>query len=143
MAYTNGSNLLLSVGGKAIGHCTTHTVTFNSETKERAVKPLSSEAASNGFWKEKGVTGLSISISAEGLVFAGETENGFEKLAPLWGVGDSVEVKAFERSDDENPSIVGNFVIASLELTAAAQDDSTYSISLENDGAPSVYPGKA
>lgn len=143
MAYTNGSNLLLSVGGKAIGHCTTHTVTFNSETKERAVKPLSSEAASNGFWKEKGVTGLSISISAEGLVFAGETEHGFEKLAPLWGVGDSVEVKAFERSDDENPSIVGNFVIASLELTAAAQDDSTYSISLENDGAPSVYPGKA
>lgn len=143
MAYTNGSNLLLSVGGKAIGHCTTHTVTFNSETKERAVKPLSSEAASNGFWKEKGVTGLSISISAEGLVFAGETENGFEKLAPLWGVGDSVEVKAFERSDSDNPSIVGNFVIASLELTAAAQDDSTYSISLENDGAPSVYPGKA
>ncbi len=143
MAYTNGSNLLLSVGGKAIGHCTTHTVTFNSETKERAVKPLSTLAASDGFWKEKGVTGLSISISAEGLVFAGETENGFEKLAPLWGVGDSVEVKAFERQGDDSPSIEGMFVIASLELTAAAQDDATYSISLENDGAPTKYPGKA
>ncbi len=142
MAYTNGSNLLLSVGGKAIGHCTTHTVTFNSETKERAVKPLSELPASDGFWKEKGVTGLSISISAEGLVFAGETENGFEKLAPLWGVGDSVEVKAFERAGDSNPSIEGKFVIASLELTAAAQDDATYSISLENDGAPTKYPGK-
>lgn len=142
MAYTNGSNLLLSVGGKAIGHCTSHTVTFNSETKERAVKPLADKAATSGFWKEKGVTGLSISISAEGLVFAGETENGFEKLAPLWGVGDSVEVKAFERENDSTPSIVGKFVIASLELTAAAQDDSTYSISLENDGEPDTYPGK-
>ena len=141
MAYTNGSNLLLSVGGKAIGHCTTHTVTFNSETKDRAVKPVASAKKSAGFWKEKGITGLSISISAEGLVFGEETENGFEKLAPLWGVGESVEVKAFEREDDDNPSIVGKFVIASLELTAAAQDDSTYSISLENDGEPSVYPG--
>ncbi len=141
MSYTNGSNLLLSVGGKAIGHCTTHTVTYNSETKDRAVKPAASEPKSSGFWKEKGITGLSISISAEGLVYTGEKENGFAELSALWGAGASVEVKAFEREDDTNPSIVGKFVIASLEQVAAAQDDTTYSISLENDGAPSVYPG--
>lgn len=141
--YTNGSNLLLMVGDKAVGHCTSHTVTYNSETKDRAVKPEASKAKSAGLWKQKGITGMSISISAEGLVFTGETENGFSELAAKWGVGDSVTVKAFEREDSENPSISGKFVIASLELTAPAQDDSTYTISLENDGEPDVYPGKA
>lgn len=140
--YTNGSNLLLMVGDKAIGHCTSHTVTYNSETKDRAVKPEASKAKSAGLWKQKGITGMSISISAEGLVFAGETENGFSELAKQWGVGDSVTVKAFEREDSANPSISGKFVIASLELTAPAQDDSTYTISLENDGEPDIYPGK-
>ena len=38
--YCNGSDMLLYVGGKAVGSCTTHTTTFNSETKERAVKPV-------------------------------------------------------------------------------------------------------
>ena len=34
------------------------------------------------------------------------------------------------------------FVIASIEETSPAQDDVTYTISLENDGEPDVYPGK-
>ena len=37
--YVNGSDLLMSIGGKACGHCTSHTATYNSETKDRAVKP--------------------------------------------------------------------------------------------------------
>ena len=77
--YINGSDLLLMVGGKAVGHCTSHTLTFNSETKDRAVKPAASEAKSSGLWKNKGVTSLSISISAEGLRFYDETENGHEQ----------------------------------------------------------------
>lgn len=32
------------------------------------------------------------------------------------------------------PYLTGKFVVASLESTDPAQDDSTYSISLENDG---------
>ncbi len=140
--YINGSDLILSVGGKAVGHCTSHTLTFNSETKDRAVKPVASAAVSSGLWKGKGVTGLSISISAEGLRFYNDTENGYESLAPLWGEGTSVEVKAFKRGSDETPYVSGKFVIASLEETSPAQDDSTYSISLENDGEPDVYPGK-
>ena len=140
--YINGSDLLLMVGGKAVGHCTSHTLTFNSETKDRAVKPVASAAKSSGLWKGKGVTGLSISISAEGLRFYDETENGHEQIAPLWGKGASVEVQAFKRSGDKTPYVKGNFVIASLEETAPAQDDATYSVSLENDGEPDVYPGK-
>lgn len=140
--YINGSDLLLMVGGKAVGHCTSHTLTFNSETKDRAVKPAASEAKSSGLWKNKGVTSLSISISAEGLRFYDETENGHEQIAPLWGKGASVEVKAFKRKGESAPYVQGKFVIAALEETSPASDDATYSVSLENDGEPDVYPGK-
>ncbi len=139
--YINGSDLLLMVDDKAIGHCTSHTLTFNSETKDRSVKPVSTAAISSGLWKGKGVTGLSISISAEGLRFYGETENGHEQLGPIWGKGTSVEVKAYKRGSDETPYVKGKFIIASLEETSPAQDDATYSVSLENDGEPDIYPG--
>ena len=153
MDYINGSDLLLFVGGKAIGHCTTHTITLNSETKDRQVKPLASLGIQSGLWKQKGVTGLSISISAEGLRFYNETENGYEEIAPLWGVGQSVEVAAYKRNETapgvttegqnaNTPYVKGNFVIASIEETSPAQDDATYSITLENDGEPEIYPGK-
>ena len=88
------------------------------------------------------MTGLSISISAEGLRFYGESENGFDEIAAKWGVGQSVEVKAFEREGDAAPYVSGNFIIASIEETSPAQDDATYSISLESDGEPATYPGK-
>lgn len=142
MSYINGSDLLLKVGEGAIGHCSTHTLTFNSETKERAVKPLASETKSSGLWKGKGVTALSISISAEGLRFYEETESGFKEISALWGKGQSVAVEAFEREGDETPYLKGKFVIATIEETSPAQDDATYTVSLENDGEPEVYPGK-
>lgn len=142
MSYINGSDLLLKVGGKAVGHCTSHTLTFNSTTKERAVKPVASASPSAGKWKNKGVTGLSISISADGLRFGTETENGFVQIAALWGVGQSVEVVAFERANDAAPYVQGQFVIDNLEETSPAEDDATYKVTLSNDGEPSVYPGK-
>ena len=82
--YINGSDLLLKVAGAAVGHCTSHTVTFNSETKDRAVKPVASAAKSAGLWKGKEVTGMSISISFEGLRFYNETESGFDAIASEW-----------------------------------------------------------
>ena len=140
--YINGSDLLFKVGGKAVGHCTSHTLTFYSETKDRAVKPVASAAKSSGLWKGKGVTGLSISISAEGLRFYGETENGHERIAPRWGKRAREAAATLQRGGDETPYVKGNFVIASLEETSPAQDDATYSVSLENDGEPETYPGK-
>lgn len=134
--YCNGSDMLVYVGGKAVGHCTTHTTTLNSETKDRAVKPVATESLSAGLWKGKGVTGLSISISAEGLVFYGESETGYKALYAAWKAGQSIEVKCMERENSEKPYLKGQFVIASLERTDPAQDDSTYSVNLENDGEP-------
>ena len=140
--YINGSDLLLNVAGKAVGHCTSHTLTFNSETKDHAVKPVASAGKSSGLWKGKNVTGLSISISAEGLRFYGETESGYDELAPNWGKGAIVEVSAFRRGEDTKPYVKGKFIIASIEETSPAQDDASYSISLESAGEPDVYPGK-
>lgn len=134
--YCNGSDMLLYVGGKAVGSCTSHTSTFNSETKERAVKPVASASMSSGLWKKKGVVGLSYAISAEGLVFYDETECGFKSLFALWKAGKSVEIKCMERENSDKPYLAGKCVITSLERTDPAQDDSTYSISLDNDGEP-------
>ena len=134
--YCNGSDMLVYVGGKAVGHCTTHTTTMTSETKDRAVKPVATKSVSAGLWKSKGVTGLSISISTEGLVFYGESETGYKALVAAWKAGKSVEVKCMERENSEKPYIKGKFVITSLDRTDPANDDSTYSVSLENDGEP-------
>lgn len=131
--YCNGSDMLLYIGGKAVGHCSSHTATINAETKDRAVKPAASANLSAGLWKGKSVIGLSVSLSAEGLVFYQETEGGYKHCLAQIGKGQSVEVKCMER-ESTTPYLTGRFVITSLERTDPAQDDATYSISLENDG---------
>ncbi len=136
--YINGSDLLIKIAGKAVGHCTSHTLTFASETKDRSVKPVASATISTSLWKGKGVTGLSVSISAEGLRNYDETEGGFKTLVSAWVTGQPVEVIGFERESDANPYLSGNFVITNLEETSPAQDDATYSISLENDGVVTI-----
>lgn len=136
MSYCNGSNMLLYLGEDAFGHCTTHTATMNSETKDRAVKPLASKAKTNGMWKEKGVTGLSIAISAEGLIYDGETEASYGKMMAAWKSGQPVKIKCMQRGDSQKPYLAGDFIISSLERTDPAQDDSTYTINLDNNGEP-------
>lgn len=136
MSYCNGSNMLLYLGEDAFGHCTTHTATMNSETKDRAVKPLASKATTNGMWKEKGVTGLSIAISAEGLIYDGETEASYGKMMAAWKSGQPVKIKCMQRGDSQEPYLAGSFIISSLERTDPAQDDSTYTINLDNNGEP-------
>lgn len=136
MSYCNGSNMLLYLGENAFGHCTTHTATMNSETKDRAVKPLASKAKTNGMWKEKGVTGLSIAISAEGLIYDGETEASYGKMMAAWKSGQPVQIKCMQRGDSTKPYLAGSFIISSLERTDPAQEDSTYTINLDNNGEP-------
>ena len=136
MSYCNGSNMLLYLGEDAFGHCTTHTATMNSETKDRAVKPAASKAKTNGMWKEKGVTGLSIAISAEGLIYDGETEASYQKMMAAWKSGQPVKIKCMQRGESKKPYLAGSFIISSLERTDPAQDDSTYTINLDNNGEP-------
>jgi len=43
-----------------------------------------------------------------------------------------------EREESEKPYLEGSFIFSSLERTDPAQDDLSYSISLENDGEPTT-----
>ena len=141
--YVNGSDLLMSIGGKACGHSTSHTSTYNSETKDRAVKPLSTESAANaGLFKEKTVTGLSVQVKCEGLRFYGEEENGMKEMLAKWKVGEAVELKGFARGGDAAPYMSGKFVISSLEETAPAGDDTTYSATFDNTGVVTIDEAK-
>ena len=139
MGYVNGSDLLVMVGTEAAGHCTTHTATFSTETKETAVKPLASVAAgSSSLFKGKRVSGLSVQVKADGLVFSGETEAGFKDILAAWKNGTAVALKLFKRGGDATPYCSGNFIISSLENTAPAGEDATYSATFDNDGAVTI-----
>jgi len=138
--YVNGSDLLIKLGTDgAIGHCTSHTCTYSTETKDVAVKPAASQAASNAsLFKNKRVTGLSVQIQANGIKFYQETEAGFKVAVAKWALGQSVPVSAFERGHDSTPYVSGNFIITSLKEDNPAGEDATYDITLDNDGAVTV-----
>lgn len=109
--YMNGSNVLFSVGGKALGHSTTHSVTFNTETKERGVKPPMKENTKKALFSGKGVTKMSISVHGEGFRYKGEEELSLDEIRKQWGAGQSVELSCFEREGDATPYLKGKFVI--------------------------------
>jgi phage major tail protein 2 len=138
----NGSNVLFTVGGKGLGHSTTHSVTYNTETKERGVKPPVKEKTKNALFSGKGVTKMSISVHGEGFRYKGEEELSLDDIRKLWGIGQSVELSCFEREGDDTPYLKGKFVISKVEETSPAQDDATFTVDFENDGEPEVYPGQ-
>jgi len=139
MGYINGSDMLVKLGSGCIGHCTSHETTYNTETKETAVKPLATAMANTAsLFKNKRITGLSVQISFEGLKLYGETESGFKEALGKWRLGQSVAVTAFQREKDNTPYLSGNFVITNLKESNPAGDDATYSGTLENDGAVTV-----
>lgn len=140
--YMNGSNVLFTVGGKGLGHSTTHSVTYNTETKERGVKPPVKEKTKNALFSGKGVTKMSISVHGEGFRYKGEEELSLDDIRKLWGIGQSVELSCFEREGDAMPYLKGKFVITKVEETSPAQDDATFTVDFENDGEPEVYPGQ-
>lgn len=137
--YVNGSDLLMKLGNGAIGHCTTHTVTYNTETADVAVKPAASVAASAaGLYKEKRIKGLGIQAKASGLKFYSESESGFKVCLGKWALGQKVLCSFFEREHDDDPYLSGYFVISELTETNPAVDDATYDVTLDLSGAPTV-----
>lgn len=140
--YMSGSNVLFTVGGKGLGHSTTHTVTYSTETKKRGVKPPVKVKTKKALFSGKGVTEMSISVHGEGFRYKGEEELSLDEIRKLWGIGRSVELSCFERDGDATPYLKGKFVISKVEETSPAQDDATFSVDFENDGEPEVYPGQ-
>lgn len=142
--YANGSDLLLEIDGKCVGHCTGHTINYNSETKDHAVKaPASVTTKGQALFKEMTVTGLSVSISFNGLHNLSESEGGVPALEAAWRAAQPVTVKSYWRGNKETPNLVGQFVISKLSVGANANDDVTYDGELQNTGAPEVWDPKA
>ena len=150
--YVNGSDLLVfmvegsgsSITRKAIGHCTTHTASFNTETKDVAVKPAASQVQSKrSLFKNKRVTGLSAQVKCSGLHIYAEDEAGLKYILSKWALGAPVYLELMERttattSDAPDPYCKGDFIISSLEHTAPASDDVTYDVTFDNDGPVDV-----
>lgn len=132
----DGTNLILSVGGKALGFSTGCKVTTTTETGERVTK----EAAS-GKWKEKYVKSFSESISAEGCVLTdGDTDTPtYDQLKEMQLNGEPIDGHYNLRDGDQRTGKAtggykGKYIITSLELDAQAGDDAKYSLQLENCG---------
>lgn len=132
----DGTNLILSVSGKALGFSTGCKVSTSTETGERVTK----EAAS-GKWKEKYVKSLSESISAEGCVLTdGDSDTPtYDQLKAMQLNGEPIEANYSIRDGDSRNGKAtggykGNYIITSLELDAQAGDDAKYSVQLENCG---------
>lgn len=132
----DGTDLILSVGKKALGFSTGCKVSTSVETGERITKE-----AATGKWKEKYVKSFSESISAEGCVLTdGDAETPtYDQLKALMIAGKPVEV-AYNLRDADNRTgkttggYSGQFIITSLDLDGQAGDDAKYSVTLENSG---------
>lgn len=132
----DGTDLILSVGGKALGFSTGCKITTTTETGERVTKE-----ASAGKWKEKYVKSYSESITADGCVLTdGDTDiPTYDQLKDLQTAGEPVDASYNVREKDSREGKAaggyrGKYIITSLDLDAQAGDDAKYSIQLENSG---------
>ena len=132
----DGTDLILSVGTKALGFSTGCKVSTSVETGERGTKE-----ASSGKWKEKYVKSFSEEISAEGMVLTdGDTDTPtYDELKDMQLKGEPIEAAYAIRDGDKRTGKTdggykGRYIITSLELDGQAGDDSKYSVKLENSG---------
>lgn len=145
----NGNDLLAFIDGKAVAHCSTHSCNISTETKDRAFKPAAANAhKADSLFTEKVITGVNVQVSADGFVFTDESECGYDKLLAKIIKGEPVKIELYHRASGipdttavrptDKPYLTGYFVLTSLNLTAPAKDDSTYTIQADNTGAVTV-----
>lgn len=148
--YIHGSNLIVFFGGKALGHCSSCEIQDQAETKSRAIKSLpdygesesdtdlqpaaGEDTSTDGLWEEKSVSKRSVTINAEGFVCKDETGTTYDELVAAMDAGVPVKVKYAHKDEQNKKYRVGMFLITSLTRNDPADDDSTYSITLENTG---------
>lgn len=133
----DGTDLILSVDGKALGYSTGCKISTSTETGERVTKE-----ASGGKWKEKYVKTFSEQITADGLTLTDgdSTVPTYDQLKDLMTAGKSITASYNVRADGSREGKTtggysGSYIITSLDLDAQAGEDAKYSITLENSGA--------
>lgn len=138
--YISGSDLLMSLGIQCIGHCTGHTITYNTETKSRMVKaPVTVTDSSTSLWQQSSVSGLSISGTGKGYVYNKEEELSVDDLKAAWYEGKPITLKAFKRGGDTSPYLVVDVIITKVEEDEQAGEDATFSVEFQSTGKPSVF----
>ena len=129
----DGTDLLLSVGGKALGYSTSCKISTSTETGERITKE-----AAMARWKEAYVKSFSETITADGLVLTNSDAEKptYKELKAIQLAGEPVIAAYYQRSS-EGGSIAynGNYIITKLDIDATAGEDAKYSIELQNSGA--------
>lgn len=130
-----GSDLLLYVNkgtGEVpafipIAHSTSHTVTTSGEAKKRKTKDTA------GAFDHQKVTSLSQQIKCEAL--KSYDGYGYFELKDLMLKRESVLLKFAPKEDTVTGKYEeGMYCITSLEQTAAAGEDATFSVTFDNDG---------
>lgn len=146
---TNGSDVLLAILDKCVGHCSEHVCNYTTETKDRAVKAPETEVAAASFFKEVSVTGLKISITAKGLMADDETELAADRIRDAWRQGLPVAAQCFPRRKTaadaaRKPYLKAKFIITKLTENYPADDDANFDLELQMTGAPEVWetPGE-
>lgn len=139
----DGTDLILSLGGKALGFSTGCKVTTTTETGERTTKE-----ASSGKWGEKYVKKFSESISADGCVLTdGDTGTPtYDQLKEMQLKGEPIDGtynvrESGSREGKTAGGYKGKYIITSLELDAQCGDDAKYSVQLENSGPVTKVEG--
>lgn len=132
----DGTDLILSVGGNALGFSTGCKVSTSVETGERVTKE-----ASSGKWKEKYVKSFSEEISADGcvLINGDDSTPTYDQLKDIMLEGVSITAQYSLRNGSTRTGKTaggykGNYLITSLELDGQSGDDAKYSVKLENCG---------
>ena len=135
----DGTDLLLSVGGKALGYSTSCKISTSTETGERITKE-----AATARWKEAYVKSFSETITADGLVLTNSDAEKptYKELKTLQLAGEPIIAAYYQRAsagDDTNTiRCYGNFIITKLDIDATAGEDAKYSIELQSSGAVNV-----
>lgn len=131
-----GSDLILSLGGKALAFSTGCKVSTSAETGERVTKE-----ASGGKWKDSYIKSFSEQISADGVTLrdGGDDMPSYDQLKDAMLKGEPVDGQYSLREGDTRlgktaGGYKGKYLITSLELDGQAGDDAKYSVTLQNSG---------
>ena len=132
----DGTDLILSMGGNALGFSTGCKVSTSAETDERVTKE-----ASGGKWKESYIKSFSEQITADGVVLTDGTSDvpSYDQVKDLMMKGEPVEAAYNLREGDKRTGkstggYKGKYLITALDLDAQAGDDAKYSLTLQNCG---------
>ena len=116
MAYRLGNDIRVSVGEVLIGGQQNCTLTMSSETGDTTTKD-------SGVWAESEVTGLSWSVSCDGLIAVDD-----EAVATLEAAWKGMQKVTIQYGSAEKFK-TGEAIIESLEQNDAMKEKSTYSVS--------------